>query len=81
MKKLLFTSSVIGVTAAFLTLSGCQQLQKQAQDLQNQGQKTFNGLSQQAEGVKTQVLQTKAAFDEKSQEAVNTMNDFNKLTK
>ncbi len=76
MKKLLFAFSAL----ALMILSGCQQLQTEAEKLRKQGEQAINGFSQQADGFKTQVLKTKAQFDEKSQQVVNTMNDFNKLT-
>jgi hypothetical protein len=77
MKKLLLASGVIGI----LVLSGCQQIQDQAENLRKQSDSTINGFSQQAEGVKTKVLETKAAYDQKSQQVVNTVDAVNKLMK
>ncbi len=76
MKKILFATGLIGAMA----LCGCQQLQNQADNLRQQGQQTIDSMSQQADNIKTQVLQTKAAYDEKSQQVVKTVDDFNQLT-
>jgi uncharacterized protein YceK len=76
MKKFLLASSAV----ALIALSGCQQVQTQVSSLSQQGQQTYNGLSQQANDLKNQALQTKAQFDQKSQQAVNAINDINKLT-
>jgi uncharacterized lipoprotein YajG len=76
MKKLI----LIFTFAAITLLSGCQAIQDQAENLRKQGENTMNGLSQQAENVKTQVIQTKQKYDEKSQEVVNAANALNKLT-
>ena len=76
MKKLLISSSL----TALLVLGGCQQLEEQAQIIRDQSQKTVSNLSQQAENVKTQIITTKAAIDEKSQQVVNAMDAVNKLT-
>ncbi len=76
MKKTLFIAGMI----AAAVLSGCQQIQDQANSLSQQSADAINGFSQQANNIKTQVLQTKAAYDEKAQEVQNTINDVNKLT-
>lgn len=76
MKKLLIASGVIGI----LVLSGCSQLQDQAENLRKQSESTINGFSQQAEGVKTKVLETKAAYDVKASQIQTTLDDVNKLT-
>jgi altronate dehydratase len=77
MKKLLFASGI----AALLILGGCQQFQDTAENLRKEGEKTVNGLSQQADNIKTQVLETKAAYDEKSQQVVNAVDAVNKVMK
>lgn len=77
MKKFLFASSAI----ALVMLGGCQQIQDQAENLRKQGEQTLNGFSQQADNIKTQVLQTKAAYDEKSQQVVNAVDAVNKVMK
>lgn len=77
MKKILFASGIIGV----LALTGCQQLQDSAENLRKQSEGTINGLSQQADNVKTQVLKTKEAYDQKSQQVVNAVDSVNKVLK
>lgn len=77
MKKLLFVSGIIGL----LVLSGCQQFQNTAENLRQQGEQTINGLSQQADNIKTQVLDTKAAYDQKSQQVVNAVDAVNQVMK
>lgn len=77
MKKLLFVSGILGI----LALSGCQQIQDQAQTLRQQGESTINGFSQQADTVKKQVLETKAKYDEKSQQVINAVDAVNKVMK
>ena len=77
MKKILFASGIIGM----LALTGCQQLQDSAETLRKQTEGTINGLSQQADNVKTQVLNTKAAYDEKSQQVVEAVGAVNKVLK
>ncbi len=77
MKKILFASGIIGM----LALTGCQQLQSSADELRKQGESTINGLSQQADNVKTQVLKTKEAYDEKSQQVVDAVGAVNKVMK
>ena len=76
MKKLLFVASTI----AMLGLAGCQQLKQQADSLSQQSANTINGFSQQAEGVRSKVLETKAAYDVKAKEVQDTLDDVNKLT-
>lgn len=77
MKKILFASGIIGV----LALTSCQQLQDSAENLRKQSEGTINGLSQQADNVKTQVLKTKEAYDQKSQQVVNAVDSVNKVLK
>lgn len=77
MKKFLIASGIIGI----LVLSGCSAIQDQAENLRKQSDSTINEFSQQAEGVKTKVLETKAKYDEKSQQVVNTVDAVNKLMK
>lgn len=77
MKKFLFASSAV----ALVIFTGCQQIQDQAVNLRKQGEQTINGFSQQADNIKTQVLQTKAAYDEKSQQVVNAVDAVNKVIK
>ncbi len=77
MKKLLFVSGIVGL----LILGGCQQFQDTAENLRKEGEKTVNGLSQQADNIKTQVLDTKAKYDEKSQQVVNAVDAVNKVMK
>jgi len=76
MKKILFVGGILIITV----LAGCQQIQEQANSLSQESVNTFSGFSQEASGIKNQVLQTKAAYDEKAQELQNTINDINKLT-
>lgn len=76
MKKLLIPSAI----TALLLLNGCQAVQDQAESLRKQSEDTVNNFSQQAEGLKTQVIQTKQKFDEKSQQVINTVDAVNKLT-
>jgi len=77
MKKFLFASCAL----ALVMLSGCKQLQDQAASLQKQGEQAYNGLSQQADIIKTQALQTKDAYDQKSQQVVNAVDAVNKAIK
>ncbi len=77
MKKILIASGIIGI----LVLSGCQQLQDQAENLRKESDSTINGFSQQAEDVKTRVLETKAAYDTKSQQIINAADAVNKVMK
>ena len=77
MKKLFLISTIAGIGF----LAGCQQIQDTAQNLRQQGEKAYNGISQQAENVKTSVLQTKQQIDEKSQQLINTVDSINKLAK
>lgn len=77
MKKLLIASTVTGL----ILLSGCSQIQDQAENLRKQSDDTINGFSQQAEGVKTKVLETKAAYDTKSQQVINAVDAVNKVMK
>ena len=66
--------------SSLLILSGCQQLQESAQNLRQEGEKTIGGISQQAVDVQTKVLETKAAFDTKSQEVMTAVDAVNKVT-
>ena len=77
MKKLLIASAV----GSFIVLSGCQQIQDSAKNLQDQSQKMIDTASQQAEGIKTSALQVKQKYDEKSQQVMNTVNTVSQLTK
>jgi hypothetical protein len=77
MKKLLIATTLMSV----LALTGCQQIQNSAQNLRQQGEQTLNGFSQQANGLKTQVLETKAKYDEKSQQVVNAVGAVNNVLK
>lgn len=77
MNKILIGTGI----GALLFLSGCQTIQDQTNSLSQQGQQIYTGLSQQTMSMKDQALAAKAQFDEKSQEVVTTVNDFNKLTK
>lgn len=76
MKNFLLASGII----VAMILSGCKQVEQQAQLLQKEGEKAVSGLSQQAEKLKTQALETKAAIDKKSQEIVNAVDAVNKAT-
>ena len=75
--KLLLASGFVGI----ILLSGCQQIQEQAQALRKQGDQAVTGFSQQAIDVQTKVLETKAKYDEKSQQVVNAVDSVNKLMK
>jgi len=77
MKKILFATGIVGL----LILSGCQQFQQSAESIRKQGEDTVNNLSQQADNVKTQVIKTKAQYDQKSQEVVNAVDAVNKVMK
>ena len=66
--------------SSLLLLSGCQQLQESAQNLRHEGEKTIGEISQQAVDVQTKVLETKAAFDTKSQEVMTAVDAVNKVT-
>ena len=77
MKKFLFASCAL----ALVMFSGCKQIQDQAASLQKQGEQTYNGLSQQADSIKNQAIQTKAAIDEKSKQVVNAVDAVNKVLK
>ena len=77
MKKILLASSIVSLIA----LSGCQQLEKAGQAVRQEGEKAINNLSQQAETTKTSILETKAKFDEKSQQVMTAVDAVNKLSK
>ena len=77
MKKFLLVSSFVGI----LALTGCQQIQDTAQNLRQEGEKTYNGLSQQADNIKTQAIQTKAAYDQKAKDVGNAVEAVNKVLK
>jgi hypothetical protein len=77
MKKFLLVSSFVGV----LAFTGCQQIQDTAQNLRQEGEKTYSGLSQQAENVKAQAIQTKDAYDKKAKDVGNAVEAVNKVLK
>lgn len=75
------TKKILALCALSLALFGCQQFQETAQNLRKQGESTYGTLSQQADQTKTQLIQTKDKFDEKSQQFVNAADAVGKLTK
>ena len=77
MKKLLIISSFVGI----LAFTGCQQVQDTAENIRQEGEKTYNGLSQQAENVKAQAIQTKDAYDKKAKDVGNAVEAVNKVLK
>ena len=80
MKKTSFAAGFAIATTTLLVLSGCQKLEETAQNLRHEGEKTIGGISQQAVDVQTKVLETKAAFDTKSQEVMTAVDAVNKVT-
>ena len=70
---------LIGSISMLAILSGCQQLQEQAQQLRKGGEQLYTQASQEAESIKTQIIDTKQKFDQKSQQVVNAADALNKL--
>lgn len=69
--KPIFTNSVkftIVSILALIALSGCNQMQEQAQNLRKSGETLVNEASQQAQSTKTQIIQTKQKIDQKVQD-------------
>jgi|GEM_PF-5122612 len=63
MKKNSF--AVITASVTLLMLGGCQQLQDQATKLQTDVDQKIQGTSKQVEGMKKNIMDTKAQVDQK----------------
>ncbi len=63
------TKTFIFIILATLILAGCQQISDKAGEIGNEAQKQAESIMTQVDATKTQILDTRAKFDEKVQQA------------